>query len=104
MTIAEELRKEMKQDKEIEKTHGDHNPRIRETSTMWRTISLTRTTGQVREADLHREEQEGGEDPRNSQTTTQEIHISTTNIMEEAIEQKGVQKPRRILLESSKRR
>jgi hypothetical protein len=54
--------------------------------------------------DLHPGEGEGEEDLRNSQTTTQEIHTSTTNITEEVIAQKGAQKPRRILLEFSKRR
>jgi hypothetical protein len=71
-------------------THGNLNSRIRETSITWKTLSPTRTTGQVRETDLHLEEGEGEEDPRNSQITTEEIHISTASIMEEAIAHKGV--------------
>jgi hypothetical protein len=50
------------------------------------------------------EEEEGEEDPRNSQITTQEIHSSTANIMEEVIEPKGAQKPIRTSLESNKRK
>jgi hypothetical protein len=50
------------------------------------------------------EEEEGEEDPRNSQITTQEIHTSTANIMEEVIEPKGAQKPIRTSLESNKRK
>jgi hypothetical protein len=49
-------------------------------------------------------EEEGEEDPRNSQTITQEIHISTANITEEVITPKGVQKPRRTSLKFSKRK
>jgi hypothetical protein len=49
-------------------------------------------------------EGEGEEDPRNSQTITQEIHTSTANIMEVVIALKGAQKQRRTLLEFSKRK
>jgi hypothetical protein len=63
MIIAEELLNETKQDKETGKTHGNLNSRIRETSITWKTLSPTRTAGQVREADLHLEEGEGEEDP-----------------------------------------
>jgi hypothetical protein len=51
---------------------------------------------------LHPGEGEGEEDPRNSQTTTQELHTFIANITEEVIAPKGAQKPRRILLEFSK--
>jgi hypothetical protein len=88
------------------------NPRI---STTWKIPSLIRTIDQAQEEALHpgdgeREgegekegEGEGEEDPRNSQTITQEIHTSTVNITEEVIAPKGAQKPRRTLLEFSKR-
>jgi hypothetical protein len=107
MTItAEESLNEMKQDKEIEKQHGDLNSKIRETSTTWKIPSPIRTNDQAQEEDLHpgEGEGEGQEDPRNSQTTTQEIHTFTANITEEVITPKGAQKPRRILLEFSKKR
>jgi hypothetical protein len=51
-----------------------------------------------------RREGEGEEDPRNSRTTTQEIHTSTAIITEEVIAPKGAQKPRRMFPEFSKRR
>jgi hypothetical protein len=102
--IAKELLSKMKHDKAIEKRHGDLSPRIREISTMWRIFSLTRTIDQAQEEDLHSGEEEGGEDPRDSQITIQEIRTSTANIMEEDITPKGAQKPRRISQEFSKRR
>jgi hypothetical protein len=75
---------------------------------MWKVLSPIRTIDQVREEDLHpgegEGEGEGEEDPRNSQTTTQEIHTSTASITEKVIAPKGAQKPRRILSEFSKRR
>jgi hypothetical protein len=71
---------------------------------MWKILSPIRTKDQVQEEDLHLGEGEGEEDPRNSQTTIQEIHTSTTSITEEDIAPKGAQKPRRILPEFSKRR
>jgi hypothetical protein len=101
---AEELLNEMKQDKETEKWRGDLNSKTRETSTMWKILSLIRTTDQTQEEDSHPGAGEGEEDPRNSQTTTQEIHTSTASIREVVIVPKGAQKPRRILLEFSKRR
>jgi hypothetical protein len=68
--------------------------------------SLIKTTDQTQEEDSHpgEGEGEGEEDPQNSQITIQEIHTSTANIMEEVIVPKGAQKPRRILLEFSKKR
>jgi hypothetical protein len=71
---------------------------------MWKILSLTRTTDQAQEEDLHPVEGEGGEDPRNSQITIQEIRTSTASITEEDIAPKGAQKPRRISPEFSKRR
>jgi hypothetical protein len=71
---------------------------------MWKILSPIRTTDQAQEEDLHLGEGEGEEIPRNSQTTIQEIHTSTASITEEDIAPKGAQKPRRILLEFSKRR
>jgi hypothetical protein len=59
---------------------------------------------QAQEEVMHLEEEEGEEDPRNSQITTQEIHTSTANIMEEVITPKGSQKPRRTSLEFNKRK
>jgi hypothetical protein len=69
-----------------------------------KTLSPIRTTDQALEEDLHPGEGEGEEDPRNSQTTTQEIYTSTASIMKEVIAPKGAQKPRRTLTEFSKRR
>jgi hypothetical protein len=71
---------------------------------MWKPLSLTRTTYQAQEEDLYLGEEEGGEDPRDSQITIQEIRTSTGSIMEEDIAPKGAQKPRRISQEFSKRR
>jgi hypothetical protein len=71
---------------------------------MWKILSPIRTTGQALEEDLHPGEGEGEEDPRNSQTTIQDICTSTTSITEEDITPKGAQKPRRILPGFSKRR
>jgi hypothetical protein len=71
---------------------------------MWKILSPIRTTDQAQEEDLHLGEGEGEENRRNSQTTIQEIHTSTASITEEDIAPKGAQKPRRILLEFSKRR
>jgi hypothetical protein len=69
---------------------------------MWKIPSPTRTTDQAQEEPLL--PGEGEEDPRNSQTITQEIHTSTANITEEVITLKGDQKPRRTLLEFNKRK
>jgi hypothetical protein len=61
--IAEEWLSEMKRDKATEKWHGDLNARIHEISIMWRILSLTRTTDQTQEEDLHLGEEEGGRTP-----------------------------------------
>jgi hypothetical protein len=71
---------------------------------MWKILNPIKATDQAQEEDLHQGEGEGEEDPRNSQTTIQEIHTSTASITEEDIAQKGAQKLRRILPEFSKRR
>jgi hypothetical protein len=73
---------------------------------MWKILSPIRTTGQALEEDLHpgEGEGEGEEDPRNSQTTIQDIRTSITSITEEDITPKGAQKPRRILPGFGKRR
>jgi hypothetical protein len=75
---------------------------------MWKIPSPIRTIDQAQEEDLHQREGEGEgegeEDPQSSQTITQEIHTSTANITEEVIAPKGAQKPRRTLLEFSKRK
>jgi hypothetical protein len=71
---------------------------------MWKTLSPIRATDQAQEEDLHTGEGERKEDPRNSQTTIQEIHTSTISITEEDIVPKDAQKPRRILPEFSKRK
>jgi hypothetical protein len=56
---------------------------------MWKILGPIRTTDQAQEEDLHLGEREGEEDPRNSQTTTQEIHTFIANITEEVIAPKG---------------
>jgi hypothetical protein len=71
---------------------------------MWKIPSPIRTIDQAQEEDFHPGEGEGEEDPRSSQTIIQEIHISIANITEEVIAPKGAQKPRRTLLEFSKRK
>jgi hypothetical protein len=84
---AEGLPNEMKQDRAIEKWRGDLNSKIHETSITWKIPSPIRTIDQAQEEPLHpgEGEGEGEEDPRNSQTITQEIHTSTANITEEVI-------------------
>jgi hypothetical protein len=71
---------------------------------MWKILSLIRTIDQAQEENLHQGEEEGEEDPRNSQTTIQEIRTSIASITEEDIAPKGAQKPRRILPRFRKRR
>jgi hypothetical protein len=71
---------------------------------MWKILSLTRTIDEAQEGDLHPGEGEEEEDPRNSQTTIQEIRTSTSSITEEDIALKGAQKPKRISLGFSKRK
>jgi hypothetical protein len=56
---------------------------------MWKILSPTRITDQAQEEDLHPGEGEGEEDPRNSQTTIQDIRTFTTSITEEDIALKG---------------
>jgi hypothetical protein len=82
---AEGLLNEMKKDMATEEWRGDLNSEIHETSITWKTLSPIRTTDQAQEEVLHLGEEEGEEDPRNSQTITQEIHTSTVNITEEVI-------------------
>jgi hypothetical protein len=59
----------MKRDKAIEKWTRDLNPRIRETSTTWKILSLTRTTDQAQE-DLHQGEGEEEECDRTTQNNS----------------------------------
>jgi hypothetical protein len=101
---AEESLNKIKQDKAIEKCCGDLNSRIHETSITWKIPSPIRIIDQAQEQHLHPGEGEEEEDPRSSQTITQEIHTSTASITEEVIAPKGAQKPRRTLLEFSKRK
>jgi hypothetical protein len=93
MIIAEEWPNEMKPDKATERWLGDPSPRIHETSTMWKILSLTRTVDQAQEEDSH--PGEGEEDTRDSRITTQETRTSIVSIMEKDIAPKGAQKPRR---------
>jgi hypothetical protein len=74
MIIAKECPNEMKHDKATEKWLVEHNPRIHETSTMWKILSLNKTTGLEQEEDSHPEE--GEEDPRDSRITTQKTRTS----------------------------
>jgi hypothetical protein len=101
---AEGLPNEMKQNRATKKWSGDLNSKTHETSITWKIPSPIRTIDQAQEEPLHQEEGEGEEDPRNSQTITQEINTSTANITEEVIAPKGAEKPRRTSLEFSKRK
>jgi hypothetical protein len=94
----------MKHDKATKKSLGDPNPRIHETSTKWKILSLTRTVDQSQEEDSHPRDGEEEEVPRDSRITTQETCISIVSIMEEDIAPKGAQKPRRTSREFSKRK
>jgi hypothetical protein len=94
----------MKQGKAIEEHNGDLTFKTHETSTTWKTLSSIRTIDQAQEEVLHLGEEEGEEGPRNLQITTQEIHTSTANIMEEVTTQKGAHKPRRTSLDFNKRK
>jgi hypothetical protein len=71
---------------------------------MWKIPSPIRIIDQAQEEDLRPGEGEGEEDPRSSQTTTQETHTFTANITEEVIALKGAQKPRRTFLEFNKKK
>jgi hypothetical protein len=73
--IEEELPRQIKQGKAIEEQHGDLIFKLHETLTMWKILSSTRTADRAQEEILHQEEDEGEEDLRKSQITTQEIHI-----------------------------
>jgi hypothetical protein len=102
MIIAKEWLKEMKPGKATEKWPGERNPRIHEMSTMWKILSLTKTTDLVQEEGSHLEEEE--EDPRDSRITTQKTRTCIVNIMGEDTTLKGAQKPRKTWQESSKRK
>jgi hypothetical protein len=93
-----------KHGKATEKLLGDHNPRIHETLTMWKILSLTRTTDQAQEEDSHPGEGEEEEAPRDSRIITQKTRTSIVSIMEEDTTLKGAQKPRRTSQEFSKRK
>jgi hypothetical protein len=62
MITTKEWPNEMKKGKATEKRLGDHSPRIHETSTMWKILSLTRTADQAQEEDSHLREGEEEED------------------------------------------
>jgi hypothetical protein len=100
---AEELPNVMRQGKATEERCGDLTSKTLETTITWKILSLIRIIDQAQEEVMHLEEEEGEED-RNSQITTQEMHTSTANIMERVIAPKGAQKPRRTLLEFNKRK
>jgi hypothetical protein len=73
-------------------------------STMWKILSLTKTTDLVHEEGSHPEEGEEEEDPRDSRITTQKTRTSITSIMGEDTALKGAQKPRKTWQESSKKK
>jgi hypothetical protein len=104
MIIAKEWPNEMKHGKATAKRLGEHNPRIHETSTMWKILSLIKTSGLVQEEDSHPREGEEEEDPRDSRITTQKTCTSIVSIMEEDTTQKDAQKPTRTWQESSNRK
>jgi hypothetical protein len=66
--IAEELLSEMKQGKATEEQHGDLTIKPHETSTTWKILSSNRTLDQAQEEVLHQGEEEGDEDPKNSES------------------------------------
>jgi hypothetical protein len=82
---TEELPNEMRQGKATKEQCGYLTSKTHEKSITWKTLSSIRIIDQAQEEVMHLEEEEGEEDPRNSQITTQEIHTSTANIMEEVI-------------------
>jgi hypothetical protein len=100
--IAKESPNEMKRDRATEKQPGGHSSKIHETSTTWKILNLTRTTGQAQEADSRLEE--GEEDPRDSRITTPKTRTSIASIMEEGTTRKDAQKPRKTWKEFSKRK
>jgi hypothetical protein len=81
--IEKELLSEIKQDKAIEEQHGGLSFKLHETSTMWKILSSTKTTGQAQEEASHQEEGGEEEDLRRSKIMTQEIHTFTADIMGE---------------------
>jgi hypothetical protein len=75
-------------------------------STMWKILSLTKTTDLVQEEGSHLEEgeEEEEEDPRDSRITTQKTRTSIVSIMGEDTTLKGAQKPRKTWQESNKKK
>jgi hypothetical protein len=71
----EESPREIKQGKAIQEQYGELILKLHETLTMWKILSSTSTADRAQEEVLHQEEEEGKEDLRTSQITTQEIHI-----------------------------
>jgi hypothetical protein len=94
----------MKQAKATEERDGYLTFKPHKTSTTWKTLSSIRTIDQAQEDVLHLGEEEWEEDPQKFRIMTQKIHTSTANIMEEAIAPNRAQKPKRTLLEFSKRK
>jgi hypothetical protein len=90
--IEKELLSEIKQDKAIEEQHGGLSFKLHETSTMWKILSSTKTTGQAQEEASHQEEGGEEEDLRRSKIMTQEIHTFTADIMGEVTTLKLAQK------------
>jgi hypothetical protein len=86
---AEELPNEMRQGKATQEQCEDLTFKTHEISITWKIHNLDRTIDQTQEEVLHLGEEEGEENPRNSQTISQEIHTSTVNITEEVIASKG---------------
>jgi hypothetical protein len=64
-------------------------------STMWKILSLTKTTDLVHEEGSHPEEREEEQDPQDSRITTQKTRTSIVSIMGEDTALKGAQKPRK---------
>jgi hypothetical protein len=70
---------------------------------MWKVLSSIKITDRAQEEVSHQEEEEGVEDLRESQITTQEIHMFTVSIMVENTVRKLAQKPKRTSQEFSKK-
>jgi hypothetical protein len=85
---TEELPNKMWQGKAIEERCADLTSKTHETLITWKILSLIRIIDQAQKV-MHLVEEEGEEDPRNSQITTQDVHTYTANIMEEVIALKG---------------
>jgi hypothetical protein len=73
----EDHRKRVAERNRIEEQHGGLSFKLHKTSTMWKTLSSTRTIDQAQEEVSHQEE----EDLRRSKIMTQEIHTSNADIM-----------------------